>query len=590
MRSLKFIKEITRKFPLLLASSVAFIVGESLADAVSIFSIIPVVDFLTKPNLEGASIFTTKAVEAVRFMRIPATAVTFLVAFFLLNLLKTGFQIFAKYSILKTKYAVLGDLTVGTFRDFFNAGWYFFSSGRQGTFLNTFIRETAMVGDAFGAMALFFAGIINIIIYLAVPFYLSWQVASVCLVTALLFLWPFTLLGKVAYNLGRQNTATANRMGSVIQEAIGMAKIILGFTKQRKSVEALERAFDAHRRVTVKLQTLKAAISVVYYPFGLFVLIIGLLIALKLGIPFAVSAALFYSLLKIIPSIGDLAVQKNILDNFFPSYEQVTELRNRARELKQRSGGRQFTGFSRELTVEGLSFGYPDCGDVLKDINLRIPKAAMVAIVGESGSGKSTIVDMIMGFHEPTKGRIMIDDAPLSDYDIASYRQKIGYVPQGSVLFNLTIRDNLLWANEGVTEDDITHACRQANAEEFITAFPKGYDTVVGDRGVRLSGGEIQRIALARAMLLKPEILILDEATSSLDTASEQSIQQAIDNIARETTVLAVAHRLSTIKKSGYVYVVEDGRIVEEGRFKDLASKDGAKFKKMCELQNISQT
>lgn len=587
MKSLKFIKEIFRKFPMLLTSSIIFILGESIADAISIFSIIPVVDFLTKPDLVGASIFTRKAVDLIGLLHIPPTAVTFLMIFFLLNLLKVGFQIFAKYYILKTKYAVLRDITIGTFRDFFNSKWYFFSSGKQGVFLNTFLREIAVVGDAFGAMAMFFAGILNVIFYLAVPLYLSWKVTSICMVTALIFAWPFMLLGRVTYKLGKRNTATANRMGSVIQEAIGMAKIVLGFTNQRKSVDALEHAFDDHRKATIKSQTLRAAISLVYYPFGLFVLVIGLLISLNLSIPFAVAAALFYSLLKIMPSVGDLAAQKNMLDNFFPSYEQVEDLRKRALELKQQSGSKQFTGFKRELTAEGVYFGYPNREDIIVNINIRIPKGAMVALVGESGSGKSTIIDMIMGFHESTRGFVKIDGVALGEFDINSYRQKIGYVPQDSILFNLSIRDNLLWANERATDDDIVHACRQANSEDFIKDLPEGYDTIVGDRGVRLSGGQIQRIALARAMLRRPDILILDEATSALDTRSEQLIQQAVENIARETTVIVVAHRLSTIKNSSYIYVIERGHVVEEGRFKELSVKDGARFKKMCELQNI---
>jgi ATP-binding cassette subfamily B protein len=587
MKVFLFIRDIFRKFPLLLMSNILFIVGESLVDALSIFSIIPVVDFLTRSDLEGASAITRKVVEAMVGLHIPPTAVLFLAIFFLLNLVKVVFQIFARYSMLKTKYAVLRDIMIGTFDDFFKARWYFFASGQQGVFLNTFLREIGIIGDAFGAMALFFAGILNVIFYLAVPFYLSWQVTSMCLVTALLFVWPFVMLGRLSYRLGKMNTATANRVGSLMHESISTAKVILGFSKQRKSVETLGRAIDDHRDVTIKAQTLRSAITLLYYPFGLFVLVIGLLLALKLKISFSVSAALFYSLLKIIPSIGDLAAQKNSLDNFFPSYEQVTSLRDRARELKEEFGDRPFTGFNRELVLDNVSFGYPDRGEVLKGVSMKIAKGTLVALVGESGSGKSTVVDMIMGFHKPSKGQVRIDGLTLSGFDISSYRRRIGYVPQDSVLFNMSIRDNLIWAKEDASLEEIRRACRQANAEEFINTFPNRYDTIAGDRGVRLSGGQVQRIALARAMICKPDILILDEATSALDTMSERLIQQAVENIAKDATVIVVAHRLSTIKDSSYIYVMEDGRIVEEGSFGELAAKEGAKFRKMCELQNI---
>jgi ABC-type multidrug transport system fused ATPase/permease subunit len=275
--------------------------------------------------------------------------------------------------------------------------------------------------------------------------------------------------------------------------------------------------------------------------------------------------------------------------NFFPSYEQVKSLRQRARELEQRSGELSFAGFQREIAVENLTFGYPGHEPILVDVNLRVPKGKMVAFVGESGAGKSTLIDMIMGFNQPLAGWIGFDGVPLEKFDINSYRRRIGYVPQDSVLFNMSIRDNLRWANEAATDAEIEEACRRANADEFIQRFPDGYDTLVGDRGVRLSGGQCQRVALARAILRKPELLILDEATSSLDAHSERLIQMAIETIARETTVIVIAHRLSTIINADHIYVLKEGRIVEEGTYQTLMRKRGH-FSRMTELQVLETT
>ena len=205
-----------------------------------------------------------------------------------------------------------------------------------------------------------------------------------------------------------------------------------------------------------------------------------------------------------------------------------------------------------------------------------IPRGKMVAIVGRSGSGKSTLVDIIIGFNEPLDGQIYVDGTPLHEFEINSYRKRIGYVPQESILFNMTIYENLLWAKEDATREEIREACIIANAAEFIEQFPKGYDTFVGDRGVRLSGGQIQRVALARAVLRNPDILILDEATSSLDSESERLIQLSIEAIAKKMTVIVIAHRLSTIAKADYIYVLEDGRIVEEGEYSQLVKNDGS--------------
>jgi subfamily B ATP-binding cassette protein MsbA len=193
---------------------------------------------------------------------------------------------------------------------------------------------------------------------------------------------------------------------------------------------------------------------------------------------------------------------------------------------------------------------------------------------------------MILGFHEPSSGRVTIDGVPLSDFDITSYRRRLGYVPQESVLFNMSIRENLLWAKENATSEQIEQACLQANAHDFIRDLRDGYDTIVGDRGVRLSGGQCQRIALARAILMQPELLILDEATSALDTESERLIQTAIERIAETTTVIAIAHRLSTISQADYVYVLEKGCVVEEGPYVDLVRGDGH-FGRMVTMQSI---
>jgi ABC-type multidrug transport system fused ATPase/permease subunit len=375
-------------------------------------------------------------------------------------------------------------------------------------------------------------------------------------------------------------------MATVIQESLGGAKVILGFGNQEKSVEALRRAFDAHRRATVKSQTLRQAIPQLYYPLGLIVVAVALSLARALKMPMSETAVLLYALLRLTPTVGSLLGFKNSLDNFAPSYEQLAALRRRAQAHEQRTGVKPFQGFEREIVIEHVSFAHPGRGPALRDVTIRVPKGAMVGIVGESGSGKSTLVDVIMGFNEPASGQVTVDGTPLRELDITSYRRRIGYVPQESVLFNMSIRENLRWANEQAGEEELAQACRLANAEEFIRQFPEGIDMLVGDRGVCLSGGQVQRLALARAVLRAPELLILDEATSALDTHSERLIQEAIETIARETTVIVIAHRLSTIARADYIYLLEDGRIVEEGTYDALIGMRG-RFCRMAEAQML---
>jgi len=558
----------------------------TIIEAASVFSIAPIVDFLIKPDLQNASHITLRAVTLLASIGIPATLWGFLIVFLALNIMKSGFQIFAMNLMVRTKYSVHRDIMLGTFEDFFAARWYFFSSSEQGKLLNTFIREMNFIGDSFAAMGRLFSNILQLVLYIAIPFYLSWQVMSVSLASILVFALPFMLIGKINYRLGRKSLTTANQMSTTIQESFASAKVILGFANQHKSVEDLRRNFDAHRNAAVKSQTLRYSVPIMYYPLGFVALSFGLIMAQKLSFPLSELTVLVYCLFRIVPLVGRFMGEKSTIENFFPSFEQVINLRQRAKQLKQTTGTRNFTGFESEITIEDLSFAFPAHKPNLIDINVRIPEGRMIAIVGESGAGKSTLIDTIMGFNEPLKGKITIDGIPIQEFDIKSYRQRIGYVAQETILFNMTIDDNLRWANGAAKIEDIKEACRQANAHEFIKEFPDRYDTVVGDRGVRLSGGQVQRIALARAILRKPELLILDEATSSLDTRSERLIQEAIDNIAKRTTVIAIAHRLSTIVGADYVYVLKKGRVVEEGPYLQLVEMNGY-FSHMVQSQML---
>ncbi len=584
MKILSFIREIFRKYPRLFIANTALVIFLGVIDICAIFSVAPLIDFLTHPDMVGISPLTERIVGLMGSIGLPVTLPVYSCIFLVFVSLSGGLRILVRYSLLRAKYVLTRDLILGTFKDFFNARWHFFSSSRQGMLLNTFIRELGVVGDAFGAMGIFFAGFLQLLICLAVPFFISWQVASVSLVAILVLSLPFVVLGRVSYGWGKLNTSTANQIGVVMQESLQLAKVILGFGNQHKGYNNLNAAYNAHCRVTVKSQTLSTAIPMLYQPLGAIVLIVALFAARKFFVPIPEMTVLLLVLLRCVFATGRLVASKHSLENFFPSYEQVKNLRQRAKQFVQSSGNRFFTGFNKEICAEGISFAYPGHGPVLKDINLKILKGKMVAVVGESGAGKSTFIDIVMGFNQPLKGRLSIDGVDFHEFNINSYRRRIGYVPQDSVLFNMTIRENLLWAKEDANQEEIERACQLANAHEFIEGFPQGYDTLVGDLGMRLSGGQRQRIALARAILRQPELLILDEATSSLDTRSERLIQQAIENIAKETTIIIIAHRLSTIINSDYMYVFKEGQVIEEGKYSDLI-KIGGYFGRMVKLQ-----
>ena len=586
MRIISFFIEVFRKFPFMIVANIILLIIVGLLDAASIITVTPVVDLMIHPDSNNLSTITIKINNMLKHIGIPITLLSLMIVFLVFNILRSIFFILSKYFLLTTRISVIRDMMIGTFEDFFNSQWYFFSSNSQGTLINTFTREIARVAEALGSMAGFLANVIQILFYFAVPFYLTWKVSTVSLISALVCVTPLFLLGRLSYNLGSKITNTANQLTAVIVESLSSAKVILGYGNQHMTISNLSKAFDLHYKPYLIASTLEFSIPIVYFPLGMVCLITTLLYSQSIAVPLSETIAVLYSLMKSVPLIGELSRTRNSLETFYPSYEQLKRLREKATQLKQITGSIIFHKIFHDIVIENVSFAYPGCKKILNKINATIAKGKMIAFVGESGAGKSTLIDMIMGFHKPSTGKINIDNIPLENFDIDSWRQRIGYVPQEGLVFNTTIRNNLLWSNYKASETDIFNACKLARAHEFIQECANGYDTIVGDRGVRLSGGEIQRIALARAILRKPELLILDEATSSLDSNSEQLIQQSIETIAKYTTIIVIAHRLSTIKNADYIYVLSNGTIAEEGNYNELINQ-GELFAQMVQKQML---
>lgn len=587
MKLIGLIRYLVGRFPWLCAALAVSLAVSSTLEGLTLLTLVPVMDYVLDPHLQTASRFTRAVVAALRWTGAPVVLSSLLglsVAFAILTGVTT---VASGYVTLRVKYAVLRDLLMTSFERFYASRWEFFSSSSQGTLLNTFTREITNIGDSFYQLALLFASLCRIGAYLTVPLVLSWRVTLASVGIGAVFSLPFLLLSRVSYRLGRRNTLSGNALFSVLHENLTLAKVILGFGNHGKALDRLGRAFDDHRRATVKFWTLNLSIGPAFRPVGLFALGAALFFARRAGVGLPETGIILLSLFQLIPLVGSVMAQRSAVSSFFPSFEQVRELQQKAERLEQKSGSRVFTGLERELKLEGVSFAYPGCKETLTGINLTIPKGRMLAIVGESGVGKSTLVDLIMGLHEPTAGRILVDGIPLSEFDVRSYRARIGYVPQDSTLFNMSIRDNLLWANDQATESDLRQATEEANAVDFIEALAAGLETVVGDRGVRLSGGQIQRLALARATLRSPALLILDEATSSLDSRSERLIQDAIEAIVRDRTVVVIAHRLSTVRNADFIIVLKGGRIVEQGSYETLLAHDGGSFQDMARMQNL---
>ena len=288
--------------------------------------------------------------------------------------------------------------------------------------------------------------------------------------------------------------------------------------------------------------------------------------------------------------LGPLEVLANsatTLQNGLAGLDRVLDLLAEPQEASHTpsTGSQPPPAVQGRISFRGVSFHYPGSEQlVLRDINLEVESGAMVALVGPSGAGKTTICNLVARFYEPTAGQLCLDGQDVREIPIEHYRRLLGIVEQDVFLFDGTIAENIAYARRNATQNEIVEAARAANADKFIRDFEKGYETLIGERGVRLSGGQRQRLAIARAVLANPRILILDEATSNLDSESERLIHASLEQVMQQRTSLVIAHRLSTIIRADKIVVVEGGRIVESGTHAELMARSG-RYRHMVELQ-----
>ncbi|MFN3479844.1 MAG: ABC transporter ATP-binding protein, partial [Thermodesulfovibrionales bacterium] len=377
-----------------------------------------------------------------------------------------------------------------------------------------------------------------------------------------------------------------SNLTEMITEGFSGNKIIKSFcTEETEASRFREKNQDFYRELMRSTRLVEAASLLMEFVGGTgiaFVLFYGGNLVIKGSI----TAGDFFSFLAAIFLIYTparrLASANSALQQARAPLERIENL---LREEIEDRGRINLESFRDEIVYDNVSFRYPDTDeDAISSVSLNIKKGEIVALVGRSGAGKTTLVDLLPRFYRPIEGRILIDGIDISDITLSSLRSMIGIVSQDIILFNDTVRANIAYGSPDVTEEEIIMAARAAYAHDFIIQLPDGYDTIIGERGVRLSGGQKQRLSIARAILKNPPILILDEATSSLDSASEMLVQRALEGLMEDRTVIVIAHRLSTVRRSTRIVVLDKGRIVESGSHEELLNRGGL-YKRLYSLQ-----
>lgn len=583
-----YITDLIGSMPKNLIISVVLMVTISLLQGISLVILIPLLQLVGLNVNEGA--ISQLAAGVSQFFELIKVQPTLPIVLMVYVVVISSIAILNRMETLQTsfiEYQFSGQLRKRLYNAITQSNWLFFSKNKSSNFTHALTNEIDRIEIGTNQFLILLASIMILVVYIIFALKIAGMITGVIFILGVIILLILRKRVLKSQETGEDITATTKDLySSIIQHMDGM-KTIKSFGMQEVNINFFSN--QTNEVTSNYMNAIKSYVDVKFiFDVGT-VIVLSIMVLLLIDVvklPMASLFLLIYVFVIMIPQFSTIQRSYQYFINSLPAYENVLKLEDECISNKDYvENENSQIQFENSLNFQNVSFSYGIQNHYsLKDMNIKIPKGKTVAIVGPSGAGKSTIADLLMGLIQPRRGKITVDDRNILDF-VGSWRNKIGYVSQETFLFNETIKFNLQLSNPDATDTDIYNALESAAAYEFVSKLPEGINTFIGDRGVRISGGEKQRLAVARALLRKPYLLILDESTSNLDSENEKKILNAIEHLHGKTTILLIAHRLSTIKNADIIYVINEGVILESGTWEDLLKTENEWLKRAYGFQ-----
>jgi len=549
----------------------------ALIECVFLMLLLPLLDSFTKTSSTAhhLSSLNTRILKIVSLMPWDSAMINVCMLIVFVAFVRFFIKLTHDFSISKTSGFLMADLRQKIFQQYAYTQLSEILTQKQGKLMHHLTTSPNLLASTLSKVPHMVASFMTSLSIAILLCSIHWKMTLGIFVSGSFFYFVLLrLCQSIAYKIGKEFAKSCVDLNTTINEFLtGIKQIVVSNARPIWK--------DFNRKISQKLSRYYVLTSVftelprTFIDLGASVFIVSIIIGIQVLFNedifqfLPILALFFVAFLRLSPQMSIIANSFVIINTNMPEFEAIRKILSRTQSVAK-EGKDNFKTLKNEIGFYGVGFAHKNRNALFNSISFVIKKNEITAIVGGSGSGKSTLINLILGLYEPSQGVIKIDSVNLQDLNLTSWRSKIGFVSQDSFIFHSSIADNISFYDEKYSQSDIEEATKTANAHDFIMSFPQGYQTIVGERGMQLSGGQQQRIAIARAVIRKPEIFIFDEATSSLDPVSEKSVQNDIQAVSKGHTTIIISHRLSTIKNADHILVLKEGNIVEEGNHQNL--------------------